>query len=89
MIVTNLFPKSSFEKLLKLQEVIHCSALTTTSLTIEQKPSMVTNKLEFVISRLNRLEDASLNEIKHERWAKLFEWVARIDSSTVTLMPLQ
>ena len=63
--------------------------LTKTLLTIEQKPSVVTNKLEFIISRLNRLEDASLNEIQHERWAKLFEWVARIDSSTVMLMPPQ
>ena len=45
-----------------------------TALThVKQKPAAARVKLEFVMTRLKRLNDAPWNELQHERWAKLFE----------------
>ena len=42
--------------------------------TIEQKhPVMMKNKLESVLTRLNRLENAPSEEKQHERWEKLVQ----------------
>jgi hypothetical protein len=47
--------------------------LSQHSLTVEQKPPVVRDKLESVMARLDRLRDVPWKELQHERWAKLFE----------------
>ena len=65
--LTDLFLKSSFDKLLKPQEVIGCSTVPQHSLTIGQKPSSVRDKLSSVMARLDRLRNVPWKELQHER----------------------